>query len=272
MKPSWNHLIDYMIQSCPEKGVVHKWKSTDAKGMEGYWPTRKKITSESCLFIGFQREMGELIKQAKNQNTDYYYGDQPYIVSEKFPRGDKKTKWESARWVKNGFNITEIQELTAKEKKRIEPHKKNIIIEPWKKDGKHILLCCPSTKLTHKFPTIGSVNSWTVKTILKLQRYTDRPIKIRMKQKEYTKPLIEDLKDAYACVTFQSTASIQSICMGVPSFCGHGSCAEPVSKMDLSEIENPLYSDLRSDWINTLLANQFTTEEMKNGYVWSKLK
>jgi len=41
--------------------------------------------------------------------------------------------------------------------------------------------------------------------------------------------------------------------------------------MDLSQIENPIYSNKREDWINSLLANQFTISEMKNGTAWKKL-
>jgi hypothetical protein len=40
------------------------------------------------------------------------------------------------------------------------------------------------------------------------------------------------------------------------------SCGVPVSNMDLSQIENPIYSDKREDWIDSLLANQFTISEM----------
>ena len=42
----------------------------------------------------------------------------------------------------------------------------------------------------------------------------------------------------------------------------------PVSLTDFSQIKDPLYTPEREQWIDTLLANQFTMKEIKNGTAW----
>ena len=55
---------------------------------------------------------------------------------------------------------------------------------------------------------------------------------------------------------------------GVPSFCDNSSMGLPVSLTDMSQIKDPLYTPERERWIDTLLANQFTMSEIKNGTAW----
>ena len=42
----------------------------------------------------------------------------------------------------------------------------------------------------------------------------------------------------------------------------------PVSLTDMSLIKDPLYTPEREQWIDTLLANQFTMTEIQNGTAW----
>ena len=55
---------------------------------------------------------------------------------------------------------------------------------------------------------------------------------------------------------------------GVPSFCVDESMGVPVSITDFSRIKDPLYTLEREQWIDTLLANQFTMTEIQNGKAW----
>jgi hypothetical protein len=50
------------------------------------------------------------------------------------------------------------------------------------------------------------------------------------------------------------------------------SMAKPVSHVNLSYIETPLYSDNREKWLNSLLANQYTISEIENGFAWNRIK
>jgi len=101
--------------------------------------------------------------------------------------------------------------------------------------------------------------------VLELKSHTDRDIIIR--KKDETKTLQEQLKNCHAIVTHQSTAAIQSILQGVPSFCDLVSQSVPVSEIDISKIETPFYpdDDLRREWIDSLLSCQFNMSEISSG-------
>ena len=55
---------------------------------------------------------------------------------------------------------------------------------------------------------------------------------------------------------------------GVPSFCANESMGVPVSLTDMSQIKDPLYTPEREQWIDSLLANQFTMSEIEDGTAW----
>jgi hypothetical protein len=128
------------------------------------------------------------------------------------------------------------------------------------------LICPPSNYIKDYF----GLKNWLDNTINKLKKYTDRKIIIR--DKNSSVPLSEDIDSSWAVVTCQSTVCIETILRGKPSFCDEISMGNPVSLNDLSRIESPFYPDNRIDFIDSLLANQFTLEEIKSGVAWKKVK
>ena len=80
------------------------------------------------------------------------------------------------------------------------------------------------------------------------------------------------MEGAWAIVSSQSTAAIDSLREGIPSFCESTSCALPMSLTDLSKIETPFYPDNREEWIDSLIANEYTLTEIGNGFAWNRLK
>ena len=63
-------------------------------------------------------------------------------------------------------------------------------------------------------------------------------------------------------------AAIEALKAGVPSLCHPASCAAPLSRTDISQIESPIYPDNRDQLINTLLLNQFNAQEIQEGIAW----
>ena len=94
---------------------------------------------------------------------------------------------------------------------------------------------------------------------------------IVVRKKDSKESLSEQLKEAFACVTFQSTACIDAVLEGVPSFCDGISCGLPVSKTNLLEIEQPYYAEDRQKWIDSLMANQYTMSEIENGVAYKRV-
>ena len=111
---------------------------------------------------------------------------------------------------------------------------------------------------------------WETDVLKVLKQHTDRPIRVRRKGTNV--PLEEDLKNCHAVVSSQSTANIDALLNGIPSFCESTSCCLPVSYTDLSKIETPYYPDNRQEWVDSLMANQFTLNEMKSGFAFDRIK
>ncbi len=108
-------------------------------------------------------------------------------------------------------------------------------------------------------------------TIDELKKHTDREIRVRVKKikGQYNPvPLHEDLKDAHAVVSFQSSAAAKAIIKGIPSFTitDKYSAAIPMSQTDLSKIETPIYPENRYEWLCNLANHQFYANEIQSGY------
>jgi hypothetical protein len=192
------------------------------------------------------------------------------------------------RITKNKFFQNELYkcDLTGDDKYRLNKRKSIAMagVQKWQKEGGHILVCPTAPILTNSkykdlykdhplHATPDDVESWIQKTVLELKKYTDRKIVIRIKPnlKDEHIPFADDIQGAHACVTMCSKVAIDSVMMGIPSFCDPLSMAAPVSRTDLSQIENPLYADNREKWIETLLLNQFTIGEIISGIAWDWL-
>ena len=78
-------------------------------------------------------------------------------------------------------------------------------------------------------------------------------------------PIEEDLKNAWCCVTSCSISAIESVCHGKPVFCDEKSFATQIGNTNLADIENPMFVS-PEDWLYSLAYQQFTPEEIENGY------
>lgn len=149
-------------------------------------------------------------------------------------------------------------------------------IKPWRKAGSHIIVC-PPARLWSVACGIDA-DHWLRDTLAILKRQTDRPIRVRKKMsyREATAPggvpLSEDLKDAWALVTFSSNAAVEALLAGVPVFCTAPCGAYRMGLPDLSRIEAPVMPDGREQWAWNLAAAQWRLEEMRSGQCWEELQ
>jgi len=115
------------------------------------------------------------------------------------------------------------------------------------------------------------------KTVAEIKKYTDRPIKVRLKRPRDDRfiqnTLEDDLKDSHCLVTYNSVAACEAIINGTPAFTLGPNAAQQLAKHDLSEIENPYIpsDDEREAWLRHLSYSQFTRTEMNNGTAWGIL-
>ena len=254
----------------PVKALVdsvngHMWKKE--KAVDQYeqtkWPGFDYKFDKPIVVFGMLRGTGQLIEECNRDSQDFYYFDHAYLFGNK--HSPSKIFGEKIyRLTKNYFHTRELKKLKADDHKRIEKYKEHIKLKPWKYDGDYILFIPPSEHVKKYY---WFNHHWEEQTLKTIKKHTRKPIKIRTKQD--TTPLEKDLENAYCTVSYQSTVVIQSIMNGVPSFCANESMGVPVSLTDLSQIKDPLYTPEREYWIDSLLANQFTMKELKNGTAWN---
>ena len=118
---------------------------------------------------------------------------------------------------------------------------------------------------------------WVQDTVAKLKQHTDRKIIVREKPRAKgtsgpravelggLKTFAEEAKGAWAVVTSVSMCAIDAVCMGVPIFTTEYSAVRQLGLQDLSKIEEPVYPQ-REPILYSLAYNQFTPEEIANGY------
>lgn len=226
----------------------------------GDWPTfnKQKWTENSVAVVGTLRGTETIIWESQRRGHNFYYMDHAYFHATRLYQGDIQY-----RIIKSQMQLNHLVDLDEEDYKRIDRYKP-ITTKPFTKNGNHILLC-PPTKAICRLYNLGDEQSWIDDMVLELKSHTDRDIIIR--KKDETKTLQEQLKNCHAIVTHQSTAAIQAILQGVPSFCDFISQSVPVSEIDISKIETPFYpdDDLRQQWIDSLLSCQFNMSEISNG-------
>ena len=165
-----------------------------------------------------------------------------------------------------------------------------IQLQNWRQTGKHILVC---TQRNGGWSMKGlSVTDWLEKTVDEIKKYTDRPIIVRghpgdKSARDYlqSKPgrytvstngsILEDFKNAWATVTYNSSPGVASSIEGVPAFITDPipeiSQAHAVGNYDLSKLENPDLKD-RQAWVERLAMCHWHFGELDDGSAWKHMK
>jgi hypothetical protein len=159
-------------------------------------------------------------------------------------------------------------------------NKLGVNLKPWNQ-GDVIIICGQvpwDTSVQHV-----NLSSWLLETINTLREYTDRQIVFRphpLAQSKLKptacieisdKSLADDMKRAYAVVTFNSTMGVDAIINGTPVFVSdEGSLAYSVANKSLENIENPKMPN-REIWANNLAYTQWNWGEISSGEWWEHL-
>ncbi|CDX26708.1 conserved hypothetical protein [Mesorhizobium plurifarium] len=138
----------------------------------------------------------------------------------------------------------------------------DIVPRPWRASGREIVVL-PQRGIGT--PGIAMPLSWPGDVVARLCKATDRPIRVRNHPgKARTEPY-EDLKDAWAAVTWGSGAGIKAIFAGVPVI--HELPAwigAPAARFGLEHLEDPFVGD-RMPMFRRLAYAQWTIAEIKAG-------
>lgn len=222
------------------------------------------------ILAGVLRGNGLIFNEIlKKQTIDYYYVDHAYFHS-----GYKFPNW--MRVTKNAFCLNHI--IQPVDKKRWEEHF-NYQIEDWKYKDKRFITVLPPSHATSK---VLGVEKWEENTLNLLKSHTDRPIIVRRKdgprlmddlvtmrgrnKYHYHQTLEEMIARSYCVVTYNSSAALKALMMGVPVIC-HDTCpAWPVSNR-IEDIENLTEFD-RTPLFSSLAWGQFTLKEASTTKTW----
>jgi len=246
------------------------------EGIRETWPDEMVVLDNATetepnsysMFWGFVNNNLEMVKKSEARGHEYWFTDTPYFG--RFDNNNLKKDNHYWRICKNNIHASYIKNCKLDRFQKFQ-----ILPKELRKNGKHILVC-PSSASINLY--LGRSN-WLNETINELQKYTDRPIKVRSKpRKNGTSgpgvadvPIEEDLRDAWACVTSCSISAVESITQGIPVFCDIKSFAYPIANTNLKNIESPSWQD-PLDWYASLCYQQFTPEEFLNGTAVSVLK
>jgi hypothetical protein len=146
-------------------------------------------------------------------------------------------------------------------------------INPWRQSGEHILVC-PSRGISQTPPP----RNWVESTIAELRKHTDREIRVRkhpgnwkLRAQEIDASLQEDLKDAWACVTWASTAGLKALLAGIPViYTAPNWIGADAAGNKLWRIEDPLLLD-RRPMFERLAWAQWSLDEIVTGEPFQKL-
>ena len=159
------------------KGVMHEKQKVVGQYEQTIWPTFKEIDSPVAVW-GCLRGTEAVIDEAGQKEQDWYFFDHAYVMNESKHMPNMKLKDRVYRVTKNAQLINDIDELSYDDYKRIEKYKEHVQLEPWKKDGKYILVFEPSDFAKRWW----EVPNWTEDTIQLLKANTDLEIRIRKKE------------------------------------------------------------------------------------------
>lgn len=201
---------------------------------------------------GQLRGLAPTLIEAKRDKRTWLYADNGYLQSGHFDGYYRVTR-----------NAYQIDGSGSSDGARF----RNLLIpvHPWRRDGKHILLCPPSNIWADLMGI--DCDLFVKRTTAKLKNLTDRPIVLRNKSAKT--PLAADLIDAWALVTYSSNSAVEAAIAGIPVIC-LGRCAASAISSKLEEIENPMLFK-RENWLGVLADNQWTLNEMRDGTCWRAL-
>ena len=172
--------------------------------------------------------------------------------------------------------------------------KLNIELKPWQSTGNTIIICGQHHR-SHQWRNNPSMNLWFEQQINEIRKYTNRPILVRphprnpvgldikkWKNVSYKPPqrdynTIDDtdfkeaLKHTWAVINYSSNPAMMAVFNGIPVFVSEQSLCYDVGNINISKINNPVMPN-RNEWANKLAYTECTTNEIKQGLPWRRIK
>lgn len=140
-----------------------------------------------------------------------------------------------------------------------------ISLKPWRADGDHILV---APNRSFGMPGFIMPPNWTETIVAKLSKITKRRIVVRPHPGNgpAKKPLIDDLRGAWAVVIWSSSVGCEALVEGIPVFCEApwwiakgAACSGGIKSIDAPELPDRMPSFVRLAWA------QWSVQEIERG-------
>jgi hypothetical protein len=171
-----------------------------------------------------------------------------------------------------------------------------VTLKDYRTNGNHILICAQRNKGWAMGRT--DVQEWIIQTIAEIKKHTNRPIVVRLHpgDKEtrrifkagpplcrvkfdysvtlsHNENLLDDLKNCWAAVNYNSSPVVGAAIEGIPIFVMDptNSQCKDIANTNLAMIENPAMPN-RQLWVERLSMFHWNFDELKSGECWLHMK
>ena len=218
----------------------------------------------------------KIIKECIARGKDFYFMDTGYLGNNPSPRNPNGKKTYH-RIVKNALQNLHMPD------REVNPNafggerfKQLAIGFKEHTPGRKVLIVPPSEKVMKYFEE--DLEEWIKNTLIEVKKHTNRPVEVRKKPSREARVSTSTMEqaleeDVHCLVTYNSIASLEAMVYGKPAIVLGPNCAQDIAENSLHRIEfvkHPGRKNL-TYLCRYLSNNQFTYEEMLNGYAWRKL-
>lgn len=146
-----------------------------------------------------------------------------------------------------------------------------IPLKDWRTRGEHILVTPQSDHFMNV--VVQYPGNWLSDTLAAIKQYTDRPIQVRLWNRDKFKlaaELPQQLENCWALVTHSSGSAITALMMGIPVVATAPCIISPMSGR-IEDIDNLPLPEGRQQWAEVVADQQWTLDEMRSGQCWEML-
>lgn len=211
-----------------------------------------RLEPGAAAFYGMREKFAHLLKQAKDEGRHWYAIDNSWFDASR------------ERYFRVGRNAMQSWSSRPSDGERLKAL--GVRVQPWRSDGKHVVVACQSDEYLR---LVGKPD-WLGDVLRQLAERTARPVIVRTKGA--TRPLADDLRDAWLLVAYSSAAAVEALMAGIPVVVTDEHCAAAPFGTMWGDVESPRRADGREEWAARLADSQWTEAELRDGTAWRALQ
>lgn len=227
----------------------------------------ERLHEGAAFFYGVDASNIHLWEQVRSEGREFYYCDNSYF---------DKSRQQYFRVTKNrlqhsGLGVSDCARFAAL----------RIPVQEGSPDFNvtgHIVVCPQSDWFMSRIAGFAlKPGVWLDDALMKIARWIpSRPVRVRdwsPDKAKLSRSLPEDLLGAMLLVTHSSAAAVTALLSGVPVLCDRSCAAFPFTSRIINDnLQLVTHSaSLRTQWAGVLADNQWTLDEMRNGFAWGMI-